>query len=87
VRNLEEHLSGDIEALHIRTIGIKNMDVQRALANMELPLQLFTSEEIPRPAALEDLLKKTCPDLSKQIVCIADRIIYRQAPQHAPFLL
>jgi hypothetical protein len=49
--------------------------------------QLFASGEIPRPAALEDLLKKTCPDLSKQIVCIADRIIYRQAPQHAPFLL
>jgi hypothetical protein len=87
VTKLEEHVSGDIEALHIRTIGIKNMDVQRALANMELPLQLFTGGEIPRPAALEDLLKKTCPDLCHQVVCIADRIIYRQAPQHAPFLL
>jgi hypothetical protein len=40
-----------------------------------------------RPAALEDLLKKTFPDLAKSIVCIADRKVYRQAPKSVPFLL
>ena len=40
-----------------------------------------------RPAAIEELLKKSCPELSKLIVCIADRKIYRQAPKQVPFLL
>jgi hypothetical protein len=40
-----------------------------------------------RPSALEELLKKTLPELSKKIVCIADRKVYRQAPKEAPFLL
>lgn len=40
-----------------------------------------------RPGPLEELLKKNLPELSKKIVCIADRKIYRQAPKEIPFLL
>lgn len=85
----EEHVSGDIECLTIRTVGVKNTDVQRALKGRPLPLELFAGpfKVIRRPAALEEMLKKSCPELSKLVVCIADRKIYRLAPKHTPFLL
>ena len=49
--------------------------------------QLFTGGPIQRPAALEEELKMTCPELSDLIVCVADRVIYRQSLKHPPFLL
>lgn len=88
VQALEEHVSGDIEALTIRTIGIKNFDVQRSLSDKDLPTELFT---VPlqglKSSAIEEILRKHCPELSRKIVCIADRKVYRQAPKQAPFLL
>lgn len=88
IKSVEEHISGDIEAVTIRSFGIKNFDVARALEGKELPAELFlTPLKSLRPAAIEELLKKTCPELSKLIVCIADRKIYRQAPKKVPFLL
>lgn len=87
INSLEEHVGGDIEAVNIRTVGIKNMDVLRKLANRELPAEIFTTPSLPRPAALEEMLKKSFPELSKLIVCIADRKVYRQAPKSTPFLL
>jgi len=87
INSLEEHVGGDIEAINIRTVGIKNMDVLRKLANKELPAEIFAASSMPRPAALEEMLKKTFPELSKLIVCIADRKVYRQAPKSTPFLL
>lgn len=86
IQSLEEHLSGDIECITVRTIGMKNMDVLRVLKGRELPMELFAGPH-QRPAAVEELLKKSCPELSKGIVCIADRKIYRQAPKSTPFLL
>jgi citrate lyase subunit beta/citryl-CoA lyase len=82
----EEHRSGDMEAVELRTIGVKNMDVHRQLAEKELPLELFKGPLL-KPKALEELLKKEFPDLAKKIVCIADRKVYRQAPKQVPFLL
>ena len=75
-----------MEAIELRTIGVKNMDVHRQLADKELPIALF-SGPIMKPKALEEMLKKEFPDLAKKIVCIADRKIYRQAPKQVPFLL
>ena len=85
----DEHVSGDMEALTIRTIGVKNTDVPRVLKHRPLPAQLFTEpfKAVRRPAALEELLLKSCPELHKQVVCIADRKVYRLAPKHTPFLL
>lgn len=88
VAEMKEHTSGDIEALTVRTLGVKNCDVHRALAGRALPAALF---RLPldqlRPAAVEELLRAHCPDLCKLIVCMADRRIYRQAPKQPPFLL
>lgn len=88
ITSLDEHISGDIEAIMVRTIGIKNCDVQRVLQDIELPRELFEkSLEELRPSALEDLVKTQAPDLKNLIVCMADRRIYRQTPKHEPFLL
>ena len=86
IRNISEHVNGELEVVEIRTIGVKGMEVDLALANVELPSELF-SGSIPRPSKLEDILKRSCPKLSRKVVCIADRKIYRQAPQQTPFLL
>eukprot|EP01036_Dinobryon_divergens_P033097 gene33095-42812_t len=89
VTSMEEHVSGDIEALTVRTIGVKNCDVHRALADVALPAELFLSPlRQLRPAAIEELLvRAACTKLSRLIVCVADRRIYRQAPKQPPFLL
>ena len=39
------------------------------------------------PMSLEDILKKHCPELCKNVVCIADRKLYRPTPKQMPFLL
>ena len=41
IQALEEHVSGDIEALTIRTIGVKNYDVHRKLTNQALPSEVM----------------------------------------------
>mmetsp|Transcript_16608 Transcript_16608/g.24995 ORF Transcript_16608/g.24995 Transcript_16608/m.24995 type:complete len:417 (+) Transcript_16608:65-1315(+) len=86
IRDLSEHVNGEMEEVDIRTIGVKGLEVHTALAAKNLPRELFGGP-IPRPAALEEMLKRTCPELSKKIVCIADRKIYRQSPKQTPFLL
>lgn len=40
IKSREENVSGDIEAIGVRTIGIKNMDVSRTLFNKNLPLKV-----------------------------------------------
>ena len=86
VKGLKEHVSGDIEAIEVRTIGVKNCDVATELTGLEVPMELLTGPLL-MPAALEDLLKREFPHLTRKIVCMADRTIYRQAPKHVPFLL
>ena len=89
VQRLAEHISGDIEAATVRTIGIKNIDVVNDLKNVELPLEIFTATQMGKRwnVGLEDILKEKCPILSKNIVCIADRKLYRPAPKQTTFLL
>lgn len=40
VQALEEHIGGDIEAVCVRTIGIKNIDVPRVLSDTHLPIEV-----------------------------------------------
>lgn len=48
VQALEEHVGGDIEALCIRTIGIKNCDVPGVLSHKELPVEVTYWYSLPR---------------------------------------
>lgn len=41
VSSREEHVSGDFEALNIRTIGIKNMDVQPVMDGRAIPIEVY----------------------------------------------
>jgi hypothetical protein len=86
IRDISEHVNGELEVAEIRTFGIKGLEPNSELLNVKLPAELFHGT-IPRPSKLEEILKRSCPQLSKKIVCIADRKIYRQAPQHTTFLL
>ena len=40
IQSLEEHVSGDIEAVAVRTIGVKNYDVHRQLVGRQLPREV-----------------------------------------------
>ncbi len=86
VKSLKEHVSGDMEQIKVRTIGVKGIDTSRELIGKQIPLELLTGPLL-RPKAFEELLEKECPELSKKCVCVADRTLYRQAPKHVPFLL
>lgn len=88
VASLDEHVSGDIEAVTVRTVGLKNVDLLRQYQQWALPTELFTTPQSKlRPQRIEELLKQSAPELLKKVVCVADRRLYRQAPKHVPFLL
>lgn len=40
VRALQEHVGGDIEVVSVRTLGVKNLDVEAALRNKDLPTEV-----------------------------------------------
>lgn len=40
VQGLEEHIGGDIEAVSVRTIGVKNIDVPELLGDTHLPMEV-----------------------------------------------
>ena len=40
IKDLEEHISGDIEVVTVRTLGLKNCDVVRALCGKDLPMEV-----------------------------------------------
>jgi hypothetical protein len=42
IRHLKEHVSGEMEELFIRTIGVKGLEVHTALANKNLPVEVRT---------------------------------------------
>ena len=75
---------GDLEVLTVRTLGIKNLDVQRDLEGIGIPLDLFESAT---PKQVEEICKKQCPVLKNKIVVQVERKILRQACREAVFLL
>lgn len=54
VQALEEHIGGDIEAVSVRTIGIKNIDVPTVLGDTDLPLEVRTHTQL---ASFRSVLK------------------------------
>ena len=86
VRSLEETVSGELESLIIRTVGVKNIDVPRELAGVPLPMELF-SGKVLRPRDYEAICESECPILKNKIVASLERRILRQAPRSESFLL
>ena len=89
VIKVEEHISGDIECVTLRTIGVRGIDVVNDLKDNSMPIEIFTKNPLMQrwERSLETILDEEFPLLSKNIVCIADRKLYRPAPKAVPFLL
>ena len=86
ISSLGENVSGDMESLTIRTVGVKNMDVHRELKDVALPIELFTGN-VKRPRDYEQLCMEKVPMLQNKIVSCLERRILRQAPKAEAFLL
>jgi hypothetical protein len=89
IQSVEEAV-GDLQVVTVRTLGIKNMDVQKDLQGVDLPLELFEMGDHPngiKAKEIQQLCKTRCPQLHNKIVVQVDRRIIRQARHHQVFLL
>ena len=63
---IDREVEDGIECLSIRTFGLKNIDPERELANIEIPLELIASPKI-KPSEIELVCRNYCPDLQQKI--------------------
>ncbi len=61
-----EKINKDIECLTIRTFGLKNLDAEKDLINVEIPNDLLQSPSI-KPSEIELICKTYCPKLHHRI--------------------
>lgn len=93
IQKLEENVGGDLEAIFIRTIGVKNIHVIDELGDVKFPAELFVPQNDGNDSPpysrskVEALCAEKCPQLSKRIVSVLDRRIVRQTPNTQVFLL
>lgn len=86
-------LPNDLEELKVVTVGVKNMDVSRALNEQEIPLSLFegqrTNPELGiTPSELEGICEEHVPALLGKILVHSERTLVREQPALDPeFLL
>ena len=71
-------LKEGFEEVNVITLGIKNIDIQRQLHDVRIPVELFT--ETFKPSQLESFLHNECPILEGQIVTWIARTLVRQSP-------
>ena len=75
--NVERLLDG-VECLTIRTFGLKNLDAQEHLGQVNIPLELLKSPEI-KPREIELLCKTYAPELSNRICARMTWKLWRKA--------
>jgi len=86
VSAVNNNLPGDLQVVTVTTLGVKNMNVKRELADgVEIPLSLFKSGIFSKE--IEQICKESCPALSNKIVLQVERKILRQARHREVFLL
>jgi hypothetical protein len=71
VHSVEDNLPGDLELVTVTTLGIKNINVTRDLADVDIPVELFQPGIFSKE--IEKICKEACPVLSGLIV-IAGKI-------------
>ncbi|MFN3580947.1 MAG: aldolase/citrate lyase family protein [Pseudomonas sp.] len=64
------------DCLHLRTLGLKQVDVSTELASTRFPLALFDIS-LRTPAEAEELCQSYLPHLSGKVVLICDWTLYR----------
>ena len=85
VHSVEDNLPGDMELVTVTTLGIKNMNVQRDLKDVDIPMELFQSGLFTKE--IEKICKESCPILSGKIVVAVERKMLRQTRKREVFLL
>jgi hypothetical protein len=66
VHSVEDHLPGDLELVTVTTLGIKNINVTRDLAEVDIPVELFQPGIFSKE--IEKICREACPVLSGLIV-------------------
>ncbi len=73
-----EKMDENLEAVTVKTLGLKNVDTCSELQNIEIPEALFSAEDL-KPSAIEALCSEQCPVLSQRIALQATRVLLRPA--------
>jgi acyl dehydratase len=85
VHSVDDNLPGDMEMVRVTTLGVKNLNVQRDLQHVDIPVELFESGIFTKE--MEKICREECPILSKKIVVSVERTILRQTRKKEVFLL
>lgn len=71
-----EQSDGPLQAVRIKTLGLKNVDVERELVGVEIPAELLDDQQ-RKPSEIEAICQQSCPVLSGKIALQAVRTIFR----------
>ena len=85
VNSVDDNLPGDMEIVSVTTLGVKNINVQRDLQNVDIPVELFQAGIFTKE--IEKICKESCPVLSGKIVVAVERKMLRQTRKRDIFLL
>ncbi|KAL7534298.1 hypothetical protein ACHAWF_004791 [Thalassiosira exigua] len=77
-----ENLPGELEQISVRTVGVKNMDLE----GVDIPMELLTTEKT-YTKSIDHICKSLCPKLMNKIIAVVDRKIIRQSNRREVFLL
>lgn len=71
-----QHIMPGFEELEIRTFGLRNVDTELELSDVDFPMELFNG--LKRPADVEAVLSEKCAILQGKICCVADWKVLRK---------
>jgi hypothetical protein len=83
VTEVDENLPGELENISVRTIGVKNMDLDSSIG---IPMELLTTEKT-YTKNIDAICKLLVPKLTNKIIAVVDRKIIRQSNRREVFLL
>lgn len=82
ITDVDENLPGELEKLSVRTIGVKNIDLE----GIDFPLELLLTDKT-YTKNIDRICKSLCPKLTNKIIAVVDRKIIRQSNRREVFLL
>lgn len=71
-----EQISDQLEAVRVKTLGLKNVDVEQELVGIDIPEELLDDQE-RKPSDIEAICADQCPILCNRIALQAVRTIIR----------
>jgi len=82
ITDVDENLPGELESISVRTIGVKNIDLE----GVDIPMELLLTEKT-HTKNIDRICKSLCPKLTNKIIAVMDRKIIRQSNRREVFLL